>query len=306
MDMWRRGWAILKRSVKGWVKQWLLREPLEQRTARRYIQPELIVHYWDGSAPEGHNLGDISESGAYIYTLERWYPGTIVRIVLQGYDRAAREDGTTVPAATTCVHARVVRHGPDGVGVEFAFRDKEENSTFRKFLAALPVQPVRTAPPPDKIPFHREGQALVEFAVIVPLVFLLAVNAVNFGGFIFAWITVAGAARAGAEYMVLSSASPGGATPATLAQIKVLVANDVASMLNKASIVVATCTNGTTAANGCTTLYDPEAPTYTLATVDVTYTYKPLIPFFLFPGLGISATLPAGTIHRKTVMRMLQ
>jgi Flp pilus assembly protein TadG len=271
------------------------------------------VHYWDGSAPEGRCLRDISQFGAYIYTPERWYPGTIVRIVLQGYRRAEREDGTTAPAATTCVHARVVRHGPDGVGVEFAFRDKAESSTFGKFLAALPVQPVRTAPPPVgtapppvRTAPHREGQALVEFAVIVPLVFLLAVNAVNFGGFIFAWITVAGAARAGAEYMVMSSASPGAPTPATLTQIKALVASDVASLLNKASIVVATCTNSTTAANGCTTLYDPEAPTYTLATVDVTYTYKPLIPLFLFPGLGIAATLPSATVHRKTVMRMLQ
>ncbi len=296
--MWRRGWVR--------VKQWLLREAPEPRFAPRYTQPDVIVYYWDGSAPEGRNLRDISQAGAYIYTPERWYPGTIVRIVLQGSLRAEQEDGTTAPTATTCVHARVVRHGPDGVGVEFAFRDKAESSEFRTFLAALPAQPSRTAPPPGTIPSHRGGQALVEFAVIVPLVFLLAVNAVNFGGFVFAWITVAGAARAGAEYMVMSSASPGAPTPATLTQIKALVASDVASLLNKASIVVATCTNSTTAANACTTLFDPEAPTYTLATVDVTYTYKPLIPLFLFPGLGITGTLPSATVHRKTVMRMLQ
>ncbi|MGD1071956.1 MAG: TadE/TadG family type IV pilus assembly protein [Bryobacteraceae bacterium] len=289
-----------------WAKRWLLWETPDLRFAPRYIQPDVVVHYWDGSAPEGRYLRDISQAGAYIYTPERWYPGTIVRIVLQGYRRAEREDGTTAPAATACVHARVVRHGPDGVGVEFAFRDKAESSTFKKFLAGLSVQPARTAPPPDRTPSRREGQALVEFAVIVPLVFLLAVNVVNFGGFIFAWITVAGAARAGAEYMVMSSASPGAPTPATMTQIRALVASDVASLPNKASIVVATCTNSATAANGCTTLHDPEAPTYTLATVDVTYTYKPLIPSFLFPGLGIAATLPSATVHRKAVMRMLQ
>jgi Flp pilus assembly protein TadG len=192
------------------------------------------------------------------------------------------------------------------VGVEFAFRDEEETSAFGKFLAAIPAQPARSTPPTEKTASRKEGQALVEFAVIVPLVFLLAVNAVNFGGFIFAWITVAGAARSGADYMVMSSASPGAPTPATLAQVTALVTSDVASLLNKASIVVATCTNATTAANSCTTLFDPEAPTYTLATVDVTYTYKPLIPLFLFPGLGISATLPSAKVHRKAVMRMLQ
>jgi len=151
-----------------------------------------------------------------------------------------------------------------------------------------------------------QGQALIEFTLIVPFVFLLAVNAINFGGFIFAWITVANAARDGAQYMVLSSASPGAPNPATLAQVTALVTNDVSSLLNRVSTVVAICTNNTAAANSCTALVDPEAPAYTLATVDVTYTYEPFIPLFSFPGLGISATLPSRTIHRKAVMRMLQ
>jgi len=153
---------------------------------------------------------------------------------------------------------------------------------------------------------YRRGQALIEFALLIPLVFVLAVNALNFGTFIFAWITVANAARDGAQYMTMSSASPGAPAPASLAQITTLVTSDVASLLNRASVVVAICTNNTTAANGCTTFFDPEAPSYTLATVDVTYTYKPPVPLFPFPGLHISATLPNTTIHRKAVMRMLQ
>ncbi len=36
------------------------------------------------------------------------------------------------------------------------------------------------------------GQSLVEFALVLPLLFLLIVNAINFGGFFYAWITVAG------------------------------------------------------------------------------------------------------------------
>jgi hypothetical protein len=128
----------------------------------------------------------------------------------------------------------------------------------------------------------------------------------NFGGFFFAWITVANAARAAAQYMSMSSASPGAPAPATLAQITTLVTNDASTLLNRSSLVVAICTNNTTAANGCTALIDPEAPAYTLATVDVTYTYQPFIPLFSFPKLGISATLPSSTIHRKAVVRMLQ
>jgi len=290
----------------GRMRQWLLQEKEEEAPWRapRMAKPEIVVYYWDGSAPEGRHLRDVSESGAYIYTPERWYIGTIIRIILQGYPTVVREDGTTAPTASTCIPARVVRHGPDGVAVEFVFQNKEEAEIFRTFLAAIPAQP--PVPVPPQVASKREGQALVEFALLIPLVLLLAVNAVNFGGFIFAWITVANAARDGAQYMVMSADSPGQPTPATLAMITTLVTNDMTSLLNRSSLVVAICTNNTAAANSCTSLYDPEAPTYTLATVDVTYTYKPFIPLFSFPILHISATLPATAIHRKAVMRMLQ
>jgi Flp pilus assembly protein TadG len=288
----------------GKMKRWLLKENEEPRRAPRRTEPELVVYYWDGSAPEGRRIRDISQSGAFVYTPERWYPGTIIRIILQGYPTAPRADGTLAPKASICIPARVVRHEDDGVAVEFAFHDKAEEETFRTFQAGIPAQPAKTLPP--DVTARREGQALIEFALIIPLVLVLAVNALNFGGFIFAWITVASASRAGAEYMVRSSASPGAPTPATLAQITTVVTNDVTSLLNRSSVVVAICTNQTTAANSCTALFDPEAPNYALATVDVTYTYNPFIPLFSFPKLGISATLPTSNIHRKTVMRMLQ
>jgi Flp pilus assembly protein TadG len=291
----------------GKMRQWLLQEKEEEEPWRapRSTKPEVVVHYWDGSAPGGRELRDVSQSGAYIYTPERWYIGTIVRIILQGYPTTTREDGTTAPTASTCIPARVVRHGSDGVAVEFVFRNKEEEEMFREFLAMIPAQPPITVPP--KVTTKREGQALVEFSLIIPLVLLLAVNAANFGGFIFAWITVVNAARDGAQYMVMSSNSPGQPTPATLAQITALVTADVSSLLNRSSVVVAICY--TTATTSCGTFSDPEVLTsslYTLATVDVTYTYVPFIPLFSFPHLGISATLPPTAIHRKAVMRMLQ
>jgi hypothetical protein len=52
---------------------------------------------------------------------------------------------------------------------------------------------------------------------------------------------------------------------------------------------------------------DPEAGGYVVATVDVSYTWQPLIPLWDFPRLGIHATLPGNlTIHRTAVMRMIQ
>jgi Flp pilus assembly protein TadG len=295
-------------KVMGWhplnrLKRWLLEKP-EARLAPRIKRPDLVVHFWNGAAPEGRELRDISLTGTYIYTKEVWYPGTTLRIVLQGNQTVLRGSGAAVIESSICVSASIIRQGSDGIGVEFVFHDDEERERVRRFLEAMPRQSFQTAPPEKAR--QRRGQALIEFALILPLVFLLAVNAVNFGGFIFAWITVAGAARDAADYMIVSSESAGAPTPATLAQVTALVTSDVASLLNRASVVVATCTNATSSSNGCTTLTDPEAPSYTLATVDVTYTYKPLIPLFSFSSLKISATLPPATIHRKAVMRMMQ
>jgi Flp pilus assembly protein TadG len=288
------------------MRRWLFQENAENRRGYRWAEPEIVVHYWDGAAPDGREIRDISDHGAYIITAEKWYPGTIIRIILQRRPSPRQCDvpaaeAPASPSTSICVPARVIRNGAEGVAVEFAFRNKQEEKDFRDFLAAISPQTATGDPAPA-----RKGQALIEFALIIPLVLLLAVNALNFGGFIFAWITVAGAARSGAEYMIMSSASPGGMTPATPAQVAALVTNDVTSLLNRSSVVVATCTNSTVSANGCTTFSDPEAPSYTLATVDVTYTYRPFIPLFSFPGMGIAATLPSTTIHRKAVMRMLQ
>lgn len=292
------------RPMFAGLKRWLFaKESEEARIAPRQPTSEVIVYYWDGSAPEGHHVRDVSDTGAYIFTPERWYVGTIIRIVLQRSPGKVQEAGPITDTASACISARVIRHESDGVAVEFAFRTDEEREPLRRFLAS--ILPQTTGAVGARQP-HSAGQSLIEFALIVPLVFLLVVNAVNLTGFIFAWITVAAAARSGAEYMIMSTASPGAPTAATLAQITAQVTADVASLKNRSSVIVATCTNATTAANGCTTLFDPEAPAFTLATVDVTYTYKPYIPLFSFPALGISATLPAGTIHRKAVMRMLQ
>ena len=157
---------------------------------------------------------------------------------------------------------------------------------------------------------RRNGQSLVEFALLVPFMFLFVVNVVNFGGFFFAWITVANAARAGAQYAVLGGASVLGPAPPTSTQIAAVITQDISSLKNRASLVVRVCSNnnGTITPNTCpaTIPADPEPATYVLTTIDVTYTYVPFIPLWNFSALGIRATLPPTTIHRQAVMRMIQ
>jgi len=163
----------------------------------------------------------------------------------------------------------------------------------------------------DTAPVLTSGQALVEFILIFPLVFLLIVNAINFGAFFFAWITVANAARAGCQYWVLGSAGVGTPTPATAAQVTSVVTTDISSLLNRASLVVRVCknNNGSVSCSGSgssTPPADPEASNYISTSVDVTYTYQPPIPLFSFPAVRVYVTLPPTTIHRRSVMRMLQ
>ena len=160
-------------------------------------------------------------------------------------------------------------------------------------------------------PGANQGQALIEFALTLPLLLLLIVNVVNFGGFFYAWITIANAARAGADYAVLGGASAGATPTPTGAEIAAVIANDTSYLPNASSLTVGVCqdNNGTITilTGSCTTVKDdPEAPSYVLTTVQVAYTYKPFISAgFQFANLGVYATLPPLTITRMAYMRWL-
>ncbi len=157
----------------------------------------------------------------------------------------------------------------------------------------------------------QRGQSLVEFALVVPLIILLIVNAVNFGTYLYALITIANAARAGAEYSLIGGAMIHAPSTPTTALISTLVTQDAASLPNQASLEIRVCTNnnGTVACVGPGTYTppaDPEAPLYVVTSVDVRYTYQPLIPLWSVPSLGIQATLPPTAIHRRALMRRMQ
>jgi hypothetical protein len=113
----------------------------DPRRARRLVEGEMVVEYWDGVAPAGPGIRDISESGAYIRTTEKWYSGAIIRLVFRG-----REPKTSVP-----VLAQVVRQGKDGFAMEFMFHTFRQREDFRKFLAAIPPA-AKSAPPPAPPP----------------------------------------------------------------------------------------------------------------------------------------------------------
>lgn len=135
-----------------------------------------------------------------------------------------------------------------------------------------------------------QGQALVEFALTVPVLILLVAFAVNFGGWLYAWIEVASAARAGANYAALGPASFCNApscplaTPSTPQVTAFLNADPDLSSLTCRDPVI-------------TNPPDPEGPSYVAVSVAITCTYTPLIPGLGFPTLSVG---------RQTVMRVIQ
>jgi hypothetical protein len=100
---------------KNWLKRWWSPDP---RKAPRDESPGLAAYYWTGAAPKAHNIKDISSTGLYLVTEERWYPGTLVLMTLQDTecDNAGAE-------ASISVHSRAVRWGSDGVGLQFVLQN---------------------------------------------------------------------------------------------------------------------------------------------------------------------------------------
>jgi hypothetical protein len=106
------------RQPRNWFERWWSPDP---RRAPRIPGAGLAAYYWNGSAPSSHGIRDISSSGLYVVTEERWYPGTLVLMSIQRTDA-----GEEVSERTIAVHSRAVRWGPDGVGLQFVLSDNKD------------------------------------------------------------------------------------------------------------------------------------------------------------------------------------
>ena len=97
-----------------------------QRRAPRYIEPRLVAFYWDGAAPEPRYIRDVSSTGFYLLTEQRWYPGTLITMTLQRTEKSS--DGSKNSIA---VQAKVIRPGDDGVALAFVLpRAKDARSVI--------------------------------------------------------------------------------------------------------------------------------------------------------------------------------
>jgi len=109
------------KPMKNWLQRLLSPDPPMPRKSPREALPGLTAYFWTGGAPIAHDIQDVSPSGLYVVTEERWYPGTVIRMTLTDCTEPTAERSITVNATS-------IRWGNDGVGLRFAFQDDKDQS----------------------------------------------------------------------------------------------------------------------------------------------------------------------------------
>jgi Flp pilus assembly protein TadG len=305
---------------------WLKRAIREQR-ATRHSNPNLGAFYWDGGAPEKHLVKNISLTGAYLYAQKAWCVGTVLTVTLQE-DLSA--DGNPATPSFVCVRCSVVRDDGEGVGVKFILETREEREALKQFVKSVAPKGAAAETKVRK-QASGQGQALVEYALMVPLLFILVANTVNFGGLLYSWITIANAARAASQDAAMGASYASYPAGPTLSDIKTLVHNETLALthasMGNPRVTICENVNGTALAFPITTPpvacadphgiaappTDPEAVTdvagasrYTTVSIDIAYDFAPMISMGLrFPALNLFTVAMPGTVHRRTVMRVL-
>ncbi len=112
------GGAKTFEQPRNWLQRWWSPDP---RKAPRVLATGLAAYYWNGEAPVAHGIRDISSSGLYVVTEERWYPGTLVLMTLQRSDL-----GEEMAERSIAVQSRAVRWGADGVGLQFLLPEAKD------------------------------------------------------------------------------------------------------------------------------------------------------------------------------------
>ena len=84
----------------------------ERRRAERRNSPSLAAYHWKGPIPRQNTVRDISATGAFLLTQERWEPGEIIALTLQRSGPPERDNSFSV-------QARAVRWDEQGVAISF-------------------------------------------------------------------------------------------------------------------------------------------------------------------------------------------
>src|SRR5262249_44363361 len=94
----------------------------------RYSTPDLVAYYFTGGASRSFQVGDMSATGLYLRTKDRWAPGTLIRMTLQKNQKGAS------PKDSISVLSELVRFDEKGAGFSFVLPDY-------KYLCAYGLRP---------------------------------------------------------------------------------------------------------------------------------------------------------------------
>lgn len=115
------------------LREWFASRSDRRRSSR--IRPQdLTASFWTGGNAPPRPVRDISIGGARVAGSPVFYPGTILRIVLQA---AAVPPDSTKGFDFVCVHAKVCRKTDDGFCVAFIYQNHRERLRLQRFLDQL-------------------------------------------------------------------------------------------------------------------------------------------------------------------------
>jgi len=82
----------------------------------------MVAHYFTGGSPQPHSVADISMTGFYLLTEDRWMTGTMIQMTMQKPSKRGGKQSITVLS-------KIVRRGSDGVGAEFVMPESIDSHT---------------------------------------------------------------------------------------------------------------------------------------------------------------------------------
>jgi hypothetical protein len=129
------------KSFRDFVTQVL---DLPRNRSERRPVPEYVAYYPNETDPKFAHIKDISSTGVYLYTAERWLPGSHVQITFQKIGPPEPDSKRRVT-----LQARTARWGEDGVGLAFTLPPDIDFDLWQEVLqSAAEKTPVNNILPP--------------------------------------------------------------------------------------------------------------------------------------------------------------
>ncbi|MGO8718439.1 MAG: hypothetical protein ACLQMO_04375 [Acidobacteriaceae bacterium] len=120
------------KPLSGWLKKPSL--PVDPRPERRPAHG-FAAYHWAGSSPKQDEIRDISSTGVYLLTEERWLTGTLVSLTLQRKGPLEKNSEHRVT-----LQAKAIRWGEDGVGLSFVLPKDLDSSLWESLVESAEDQ----------------------------------------------------------------------------------------------------------------------------------------------------------------------